>query len=108
MHDIVLIEDFTVNADGDLIITAILENMGDCTVQQTYWDAPEFAPARCKTVIYAEGLPYGIQFIGKTDEQLEDLVNRFNLLVNQEWQVIIDDDSDRDLDSCYEGGKLFF
>jgi hypothetical protein len=108
MHDIVLIEDFTVNEDGDLIITAILENMGRCTVQQSYWDAPEFAPARCRTVIHAEGLPHGVQFIGLNDDQLEELVNRNSLLVNQEWEVVINDDSDRDLDSCYEGGQLFF
>lgn len=108
MHDIVLIEDFTVNSDGDLIITAILENMGHCTVQQTHWDAPEFAPARCKTVIYAEGLPDGVQFTGLNDDQLEELVNRHSLLINQEWEVIITDDTDCDLDSCYGGSQLFF
>lgn len=108
-YEIILIEDFTVDRDGNLIITAIIENMGECTVKQSFWDPPEYAPARCKTKIYPEALPEGIHFTGKTVEELEELVNRYSLLINQEWQHIISDDSDREIDDyCPGGSSLYF
>ena len=108
MHEIILIEDFTVDRAGNLNIIAILENMGTCTHQQTYLDPPEFAPARCKTRICPESLPVGINFIGKTTDQLEEMVNRYCLLVNQEWEVLIEDSSDADCDFNDSGARMFF
>lgn len=108
MHEIVLIEEFYVRKDGDLEITAIVENMGQQTVQQSLYDLPEFAPARCYTTINKEYLPEGIEFRGKDQDQLEELVNRHGLLFQQEWKVITHHD-DRDIDD-YEptGSRLFF
>lgn len=107
-HEIILIEEFYVQKDGDLEITAIVENMGRQTVYQTHLDPPEYAPARCYAVIDKEYLPEGEDFIGKNQDQLEDMVNRYGLLFNQEWTVITDD-NDRDVDD-YEpsGSRLFF
>jgi hypothetical protein len=101
MYDIVLIESYHVTKKGDLEITAIIENMGHQTVQQTYWDPPEFAPARCYTVIHKECMDDYIEFEGKTQDELEELVNRYNLLINQDWTVITDYD-DRDVDDYVE------
>lgn len=100
-YDIVIIEGFDVDRDGNLVVTAIIENMGDCTVPLSFYDPPEFAPARCKTVIYPECLPENLEFKGKTVEELEEYVNRYCLLVNQEWEVIIPDYSDDDQDDYY-------
>ena len=100
-YDIVIIEGFDVDRDGNLVVTAIIENMGDCTVPWSLYDPPEFAPARCKTVIYPECLPENLEFKGKTVEELEEYVNRYCLLVNQEWEVVIPDYSDDDQDDYH-------
>lgn len=110
-YEIILVEDFDVDSEGNLIITAIIENMGECTVKQTFWDPPEYAPARCKTKIYPEYLPEGLDFIGKSQEELEELVNRFDLLSNQEWEYVINDDDDYDYnqdDYSPSGSRLYF
>lgn len=108
MHEIVLIEEFYVRKDGDLEITAIVENMGHQTVYQSLYDLPEFAPARCYATISKEYLPEGVEFKGKNQDELEELVNRHGLLFQQEWKVITLHD-DRDVDD-YEptGSRLFF
>ena len=107
-HEIVLIEEYYVKKDGDLEITAVVENMGKQTVRQSLYDAPEFAPARCYAVISKELLPDGIEFVGKNDEELEELVNRHGLLLQQDWTVITSDD-DRDIDDYVPtGARLFF
>ena len=55
-----------------------------------------------------EYLPEGEDFIGKSQDQLEDMVNRYGLLFNQEWTVITDD-NDRDVDDyAPSGSRLFF
>jgi len=100
-HDIILIESFSVNKDGDMEVIAILENMGDQTIRQSFWDAPEYAPARCKTTVAVEALPEGKEFKGKTMEELEEYTNRYCLLVNQEWEVVIPDYSDDDQDDYH-------
>jgi len=108
-YDIVLIEDFDVDRDGNLIVTAVIENMGKCTVPQSLYDPPEFAPCLCKTTIYPESLPDNREFKGKTGPQLEEYVNRYQLLVNAEWTPIINDCSDYDDDDyCPSGSGLYF
>lgn len=108
-YEIVIIEDFSVDRDGNLVVTAILENMGKCTVQQSFWDPPEYAPARCKTIVYPEALPDDITFEGKTKDELEELVNRYQLLVCQEWTPITDSDYDQNHDDyCPGGSRLYF
>lgn len=91
-YDIPFIESFNVDSDGNLIVVAIIENMGKCTTHQTLYAVPEFAPARCKTKIYPEYLPANLSFIGKTEDELEELVNRHNLLIDKEWEHIGSDD----------------
>lgn len=110
VYDIALIEKFDVDSDGNLIITAIIENMGECTVKQSFWDPPEFAPARCTTKIYPEYLPDDLTFIDKDEEELEEMVNRFGLLTNQEWEPVVnDDDYDyREDDYSPSGSNSFF
>jgi hypothetical protein len=107
-YEIILIEEFNVNRDGNMEIVAILENMGPQTVRQSFWDAPEYAPARCKTTVPVEALPEGMTFKGKNTEDLEELTNRYCLLVNQEWEVIPPDCYDDD-DNYYPSGVgLYF
>jgi hypothetical protein len=106
-YEIILIEEFYVRKNGDLEITAIVENMGKQTVKQTFFDAPEYAPARCYTVIHKECLADDISFEGKTQEELEEIVNRHGLLTLQEWTVINDDD-DRDIDDYVPSGSTLF
>ena len=106
-YDIVLIESFDVDRDGNLVVTAIIENMGKCTVYQSLYDAPEFAPARCETTIYPEGLPGNLEFKGKNASELEEYVNRYQLLVNAEWKPVINDSYDYD-DYCHDGSRLYY
>jgi hypothetical protein len=108
-YEIILIESFSVNRKGDMEIVAILENMGKQTVQQTLYDPPEYAPARCKTVVASDALPASIKFRGKSTDELEELTNRYSLLVNQEWEVLVSDYSDDDHDDYYPtGAGLYF
>ena len=107
-YEIILIEEFTVNEDGNMEIVAILENMGRQTVRQSFWDAPEYAPARCKTVVPVEALPEGLEFRGKNIDELEELTNRYCLLVNQEWEIIPSDYADDDDDYYPTGAGLYF
>jgi hypothetical protein len=108
-YEIILIESFSVNRNGDMEIVAILENMGKQTVQQTLYDPPEYAPARCKTVVSSDALPTSIKFRGKSTDELEELTNRYSLLVNQEWEVLVSDYSDDDHDDYYPtGAGMYF
>jgi len=99
-YEIILIESFSVNTKGDMEIIAILENMGEQTVRQSLIDPPEYAPAKCRAVVPVELLPCSMKFRGKSAEELEELTNRYNLLINQEWEVLVSDYSDDDCDDC--------
>jgi hypothetical protein len=47
--------------------------------------------------------------VEEAKEELEEIINRYNLLANQDWKPIIEDYSDSDLDDTpYPGGRLFF
>ena len=108
-YEIILSESFSVNRKGDMEIVAILENMGKQTVRQTLYDPPEYAPARCKTIVSADALPEPIKFRGKSTDELEELTNRYSLLVNQEWDVLVSDYSDDDQDDYYPtGAGMYF
>lgn len=99
MHDIILIESFSVNEEEDLEIVAILENT---TGRINSMEVPATAPARAKAVVFKELLPYGTTFAGKRTDELEELVNRHNLLSNQQWKVLTDRQPDQ------RQGRLFF
>jgi hypothetical protein len=108
MHDIVSIEQIRLDkGSGDIIVRAILENITYIQGSQTQWDPPEYAPCLCETTIYNEAIPPWIQ-LQDNEEDLEEVINRYNLLVNQDWIPIIEDNSDADLDEPYIGGRLFF
>lgn len=98
-HDIILIESFTVNLEDDLEIVAILENVGKREATQ---DVPSLAPVRARATVFKELLPYGVTFTGKRSDELEELVNRHNLLCNQQWKVITDPEPQQ------RQGRLFF
>lgn len=108
LHDIISIEKVYLDKDGDIVVEAILENMGSETHPQTLYDMPEYAPALCKTTIYKEGVPPGIT-LEDNEQILERIVNRYNLLVHQTWEPIIVDDSDKYWDGYKPSdSRLFF
>lgn len=84
-HEIILIESFSVNEEEDLEITAVLENV---TKRIGSNEPPRFAPVRAVATVFKELLPYGTEFAGKRPDELEELVNRHNLLCNQQWKII--------------------
>ena len=98
-HEIILIESFIVNAEDDLEITAILENVGKRGNSQ---GIPNLAPVRARATVFKELLPYGITFTGKNTDELEELVNRHSLLCNQQWKVITEPEPQP------RQGRLFF
>ena len=107
-YDIVSIEKLYLNKDGDITIEAIIENMGPMTHPQTLYDPPEYAPCLCETTIWKECLPPGVELYDDP-EYIEELINRHNLLLHQEWHPIPYDSSD-DCSDDYEGtgARLFF
>lgn len=109
MHDILSLESFTLDPEsGDIIVKAILENITYIQGSQTYWSPPEYAPCLCETTIYKESIPPWVE-LKDNEEELEEVVNRYNLLSNQDWKPIIEDYSDDHLDDePYPGGRLFF
>lgn len=109
MHDIVSIESICLDQEsGDIVVKAILEEIVYIQGSQTHVSPPEYAPCLCETVIYKESVPPGVVLIDN-EEELEEIINRYNLLANQDWKPIIEDYSDSDLDDTpYPGGRLFF
>jgi hypothetical protein len=89
-----------VNAEDNLVVQAYLEGRGKQTVRQTLFDPPEFAPGLCETVVNREFLPLEVN-TNRTEEELIELISRYNLLEGQSWDPISDDDSDQVLDSVY-------
>lgn len=94
LHDIISIEKICLDSDGDIVVEAILENMGPISSPQTLYDPPEFAPCLCRTTIYKESVPPWMKLEDK-EELLEDIINRYNLLLLQDWEPIAFDDSDK-------------
>lgn len=85
MYDIVMIESFSVDTQGNLIVKAILEKANACTVGASHLEVPDYAPINATATIFPESLPVGTEFEGKTEEELEELVNRYNLLLCADW-----------------------
>jgi len=89
MHDIVLIESFQTNARNDIIVTAIVEDMVYVPGSQTYIDPPEYAPARCTITVPNDHLPSGLDLDDATEEELEEIVNKYINLDNYDWVITI-------------------
>ena len=90
MHDIVLIESFQTNARNDIIVTAIVEDMVYVPGSQTYIDPPEYAPARCTITVPNDHLPSGLDLDDATEEELEEIVNKYINLDNYDWVITVE------------------
>lgn len=89
MKDIVLIESFQTNAKNDIIVTAIVEDMMYIPGSQTYFDPPEYAPARCKITIPNDHLPDDLDLDNASENELEDIVNKHINIDNYDWEITI-------------------
>jgi hypothetical protein len=108
MHDILSMQSIHLDEEsGDIIVKAILAEVTYVPGSQTHWSPPEYAPCLCQTIIYKDSVPPGVE-LKDNEEDLEEVINRYNLLSNQDWLTIIEDNSDADLDEPYIGGRLFF
>jgi len=91
MYDILSIESFRLDPVTDnIIVRAILENISYIAGSQTYLDPPEYAPRLCETVISTNNLDHSVQ-LKDNQEYLEEIVNRHNLLANQDWEPVYED-----------------
>jgi len=91
MYDILSIESFRLDPVSDnIIVRAILENISYIAGSQTYLDPPEYAPSLCETTISTDGLPMTTE-LRNNEEYLEEIVNRHNLLANQDWRPVYED-----------------
>jgi hypothetical protein len=95
--DIASIERIYLNANGDIVVEAILEDAGPLSSPQTLYDPPEYAPGLCRTIIYKECVPSSVK-LEDNQELLEKIIDNNNLLVFQDWEPIVVDDSDRFVD----------
>lgn len=92
MKDIVSIESFKVNDEGDIVVTAIVEDVV-CSFRGSYFDPPEYAPGLCTITVPKEDLP-PMELTGLNEEELEEVVNRYANLNAYEWKPMIIDNSD--------------
>jgi len=92
MKDIVLIESFQTNAKNDIVVTAIVEDMVYISGSQTLIDPPEYAPCRCKITIPNDHLPNDIDLANASEEELEDIVNKYINIDNYDWVISVDDE----------------
>jgi len=87
MHSIVVVEQFLVNAEGHLRVTAILENEERQNKGSFLFEPPAVAPIRAMTTIHKECLPVGKTFHGKSKQQLASLVDEHQLFLHQQWEL---------------------
>ena len=88
MYDIVLIESTRLTAEEDIQIVAILQKMEPGLLYNDVNAAPTFAPLKCRTTINRAFLPAWITLQGATEEELQEFVNRYASLNEQEWEVL--------------------
>lgn len=105
MYDIVLIESFRINAENDIIVTAIVEDMVYVSGSQTYFDPPEYAPARCTIIIPNDDLPDDVNLVDASEKDLEDIVNKHIDLDSYDW-IVEEEDNSADLEPEYS--NLYF
>jgi hypothetical protein len=95
MKDIVSIESFKLNKEGDIVVTAIVEDVV-CVLAGSYLDPPEYAPGYCTITVSAMDLP-PICLTDLNEEDLEEVVNRYANLNTYEWKPMIMDHSDQEV-----------
>ena len=105
MYDIVLIESFRINAENDIIVTAIVEDMVYVSGSQTYFDPPEYAPARCTIIIPNDDLPDDVNLVDASEKDLENIVNKHIDLDSYDW-IVEEEDNSADLEPEYS--NLYF
>ena len=95
MKDIISIESFKLDNDGDIVVTVVVENVV-CTLQGSHLDPPEYAPGLCTITVPAMDLP-PICLTNLNEEELEEVVNRYANLNAYEWKPMIMDHSDQEV-----------
>jgi hypothetical protein len=95
MKDIVSIESFKLNREGDIVVTAIVEDVV-CVLAGSHLDPPEYAPGYCTITVPAMDLP-PICLTDLNEEDLEEVVNRYANLNAYEWKPMIMDHSDQEV-----------
>ena len=108
MHNIILIEDLTVDIKGNLDVTAILENEWRRKRGTYLFSSPDCAPLRATTTIFKECLPPGKTFRGLNRKQLVRLIDDYELFIHQEWKPLDPPVESTPEDNQYPGGRLFF
>jgi len=88
MYDIVLIESTRLTAEEDIQIVAILQKMEPGLLYNDVNAAPTYAPLKCRTTIDRASLPDWITLQGANEEELQEFVNRYPSLNQQEWEVL--------------------
>jgi hypothetical protein len=87
MKDIASIESFKLNEDGDIVVTAVIENV-ICTYAGSIYGPPEYAPGLCSITIPSLDLP-PLDLTNLNEEELEEVVNRYANLNIYEWKRIM-------------------
>ena len=108
MHAIILVEQYKLNNNGDLEVTAILENEQRDSRGTYLFQAPEVAPIRAKATIYKQTLPPGVSFQGKGTREWTEMIDRYQLFLNQDWKPLDSSGPDEKKDTPRKGGRLFF
>jgi hypothetical protein len=108
VHTIILVEQYKLNTNGDLEVTAILENEQRESKGTYLFRAPEVAPIRAKATIYKQTLPPGVSFQGKGTRELTEMIDRYQLFLNQDWKPLDSSGPDEKKDTPRKGGRLFF
>ena len=88
MYDIVLIESTRLTTEEDIQIVAILQKMEPGLLYSDVNAAPTFAPLKCRTTIDRASFPDWITLQGANEEELQEFVNRYASLNEQEWEVL--------------------
>jgi hypothetical protein len=97
MEEILQIVSIYFDKMGNLVVKAYLDGCGEQTVKQTRFDPPEYGPGLCEAIIDSEFLPPEVHQ-NLTEKELEQLIDRYELLQNQNWYKISEDYSDVEFD----------
>lgn len=90
---ILSIERIYLNADGNIVVEAILDQVHYIKGSMTHLDPPEYGPGLCTTTIDKDSIPEEIE-LRNNEQDLEEIIHRYNLLDTDQWEVIDIDDSD--------------
>ncbi len=108
MHAIILVEQYKLNNNGDLEVTAILENESRESRGTYLFRAPEVAPIRATATIPHQALPPGVSFQGKGTQEWTELIDNYQLFLHQDWKPLDPTEPDEKKDEPRKGGRLFF